>query len=132
MHNRLGFFFLYISGLIKPHSMKNMKDMNVNSRPRVYSNQLVTIDDLQIFKEELLVSIKAIILGNLPQPAKKWLKSYEVKELLNISPGTLQTLRSNGTIPYTRIGSIIYYDLEDINKVLAARKRGDLNKTNIR
>jgi len=112
--------------------MKNMKDMNVNSRPRVYSNQLVTIDDLQIFKEELLVSIKAIILGNLPQPAKKWLKSYEVKELLNISPGTLQTLRSNGTIPYTRIGSIIYYDLEDINKVLAARKRGDLNKTNIR
>jgi hypothetical protein len=112
--------------------MKNVKDMNVNSRPRVYNNQLVTVDDLELFKEDLLLSIKAIILGNSPQPAKKWLKSYEVKILLNISPGTLQTLRSNGTIPYTRIGGIIYYDQDDINKVLAARKRGDLNKTNIR
>jgi len=33
------------------------------------------------------------------------MKSHEVRRLLKISPGTLQTLKSSGTIPYTnRIG----------------------------
>jgi predicted site-specific integrase-resolvase len=52
------------------------------------------------------------------QPAKKWLKSYEVRELLNISPGTLQNLRINGTLPYTKIGGVMFYDYEDIKKIL--------------
>lgn len=34
------------------------------------------------------------------------------------SPGTLQNLRINGTLNFTRIGSIIYYKQEDINKLL--------------
>jgi hypothetical protein len=57
-----------------------------------------------------------------PQPVKKWLKSYEVKKILNISTGTLQNLRSNGTLPHTKIGGLIYYDAELINKVLAGQK----------
>jgi helix-turn-helix protein len=57
-----------------------------------------------------------------PQSVKKWLKSYEVKKILNISTGTLQNLRSNGTLPYTKIGGLIYYDAELINKVMAGQK----------
>lgn len=38
--------------------------------------------------------------------------------MLNISPGTLQNLRINGTLRFTKMGSIIYYKLEDINKIL--------------
>ncbi|EHQ25081.1 helix-turn-helix domain-containing protein [Mucilaginibacter paludis] len=45
-------------------------------------------------------------------------KSCEVRKMLNISPGTLQNLRINGTLRFTKIGSIMYYKLEDINKVL--------------
>jgi len=38
-------------------------------------DQLVTLGDLQEFKDDLLVSIKAILQTNSSQPAKKWVKS---------------------------------------------------------
>ena len=50
--------------------------------------------------------------------SKKWLKSPEVRELLSISTGTLQNLRINGTLPYTKIGGVIYYDYDEILKIL--------------
>jgi hypothetical protein len=79
--------------------------------------ELVTKEDLKELENNLLNAIKQIIkLGQCE--AKKWLKSVEVRKLLNISPGTLQNLRINGTLRYTKIGGIMYYKLEDINKVL--------------
>ncbi|QPH38745.1 helix-turn-helix domain-containing protein [Pedobacter endophyticus] len=79
--------------------------------------ELITKEDLKNFKEELLQDIKEMIK---PQDSvnKKWLKSSEVRKLLNISPGTLQNLRINGTLPFTRIGSIIFYKQEDITAIL--------------
>ena len=38
--------------------------------------------------------------------------------LVHISPRTLQTLRSNGTIPHTRLGRKIYYRRQDIENIL--------------
>jgi hypothetical protein len=78
--------------------------------------ELVTREDLRRL-EELLKEIKQIIQPGQSQP-KKWLKSSEVRKMLNISPGTLQNLRINGTLRVTKMGSIMYYKLEDINKVL--------------
>lgn len=103
--------------------MDKAKEIPLQPANRVYRDQLVTLGDLQEFKEDLLLSIKAIIQNNTLIPTKKWLKSYEVKKLLNISTGTLQNLRSNGTLPHTKIGGSIYYDAEDLNRVLADRKR---------
>jgi hypothetical protein len=88
----------------------------------VLRDQLVTLGDLQEFKNDLLFSIKAILQQKNPQAAKKWLKSYEVKKLLGISKGTLQTLRENGTLTYARIGRPFYYDADDIQKLLMERK----------
>jgi hypothetical protein len=42
-----------------------------------------------------------------------------VKSLLKISDNTLQTLRDNRTIPFTKIGGILYYNYEDINRILS-------------
>ena len=39
-------------------------------------------------------------------------------ELLQVSPGTLQNLRINGTLPFTKVGGILYYDHEDITKLM--------------
>ena len=78
--------------------------------------ELVTREDLKRL-EDLLKEIKQIIQPGQSQP-KKWLKSSEVRKMLNISPGTLQNLRINGTLRFTKMGSIMYYKLEDINKVL--------------
>jgi len=79
--------------------------------------QIITKDDLEEFREKLLQDIKGL-LGKRPEEPKKWLKSYQVKNLLKISGGTLQTLRSNGTLKFTRIGHIIYYNYEDIMQLL--------------
>lgn len=56
---------------------------------------------------------------------RKWLKSHEVRKLLTISPGTLQNLRVNGSLSYTKIGGVIYYDYDDIRKMLEANKLVD-------
>jgi hypothetical protein len=79
--------------------------------------EIITKDDLREFKNEMLGEIKQLMQPGQGQ-SKKWLKSNEVRKLLNISPGTLQNLRINGTLSFTRIGSIMYYKLEDINKLL--------------
>lgn len=79
--------------------------------------QLLTKADLEDFKKDLMQEIKALIHPEGVQ-AKHWLKSVEVRKLLNISPGTLQNMRINGTLSYTRVGSILYYKYADILKML--------------
>jgi len=83
---------------------------------------LVTIEDLICLKSDLLGEIRKLLKEASGQPVKKWLKSHEVRKLLGISPGTLQNLRVNGTLPFTKIGGVIYYDQEDIKEMLQSRK----------
>jgi hypothetical protein len=83
--------------------------------------QIITLEDLNEFRSQLLNDLKEIIQSK-PQQTKQWLKSNEVRKLLNISPGTLQNLRINGTLSYTKIGSIMYYNHADIDKLLNGNK----------
>ena len=83
--------------------------------------QIITIEDLNEFRNLLLNDLKEII-NSKPQQTKQWLKSNEVRKLLNISPGTLQNLRINGTLSYTKIGGIMYYNHADIDKLLNGNK----------
>jgi hypothetical protein len=84
--------------------------------------ELITREDLREFKNELLNDLKQIIQADRQGQSKQWLKSNEVRKLLKISPGTLQNLRINGTLSFTQIGSIMYYKLDDINKLLEGGK----------
>jgi len=79
--------------------------------------EVITKEDLKEFKNEMLSEIKQLMQPEQGQ-SKQWLKSAEVRKLLKISPGTLQNLRINGTLRFTRIGSLLYYKQEDINKLL--------------
>ncbi len=47
-----------------------------------------------------------------------WIDGQMVMQKLHISARTLQTLRSNGTIPYTKIGHKIWYLKRDLERVL--------------
>lgn len=82
---------------------------------------VLTLEDLQDFKKELLQELKTLF-PTKNGSEKKWLKSKEVRNMLGISPGTLQTLRINGTIPYTKMGGVIYYDNEEIQRILQANR----------
>jgi hypothetical protein len=86
-------------------------------------SQIVTLDDLEKFRVKLMMDIKMMLEGNLGKSPKRWLKSYEVRQMLKISPGTLHTLRSNGKIPFTRIGGLIFYDATELDRVLQDQKR---------
>ena len=80
------------------------------------NHQNVTKRDLLNFGNLLLAEFKSI--SNEEEKVAQWLKSSEVRKLLKISPGTLQNLRINGTLHYTRVGGIIYYKYDDIKKLL--------------
>ncbi|AIJ38910.1 Putative cytosolic protein [Flavobacterium psychrophilum] len=80
------------------------------------NHQNVTKRDLLNFGNLLLAEFKSI--SNEEEKTAQWLKSSEVRKLLKISPGTLQNLRINGTLHYTRVGGIIYYKYDDIKKLL--------------
>jgi len=80
--------------------------------------QIITTDDLREFKIELLEDIKKLLSTPSVTSSKKYLKSAEIMEMLQVSPGTLQNLRINGTLPYTKIGGIIFYDADEISKVM--------------
>lgn len=82
--------------------------------------ELITKDDLKQFKSELILELKQIFK---PETAhtKQWLRSAEVRKLLQISAGTLQNLRINGTLPFRKIGSIMYYAYNDIISVMEER-----------
>lgn len=104
--------------------MGKLRDIFSERQKLVFRNQLVTLADLELFKSDLLVSIKGLLAdAKSPSATKRWLKSYQLKKLLNISTGTLQNLRSNGTLPFTRIGGLIYYDADEINKMLEGKKK---------
>ena len=83
---------------------------------------ILTTDDLREFKMELLDDIKNLLTKESKGKLKRYLKSSEVMDMLQVSPGTLQNLRINGTLPYTKIGGIIYYDAEEIQDILTANR----------
>ncbi|MBQ4633516.1 MAG: helix-turn-helix domain-containing protein [Prevotella sp.] len=52
-------------------------------------------------------------------PLEDWIDNYDVMEMLHISKRTLQTLRSNGKVRFSKIGRKIYYRRQDIQNMLA-------------
>ena len=80
----------------------------------------------QVTRLDLLNALNFLIneinISKKEEQPQKWLKSSEVKSLLRISPGTLQNLRINGTLTYTKIGGIIFYSYEEILKVMEQNK----------
>ncbi len=84
--------------------------------------EIITKEDLKIFKSELLSELKEIF-GTTSNQQKQWLKSQEVRKLLGISPGTLQHLRVIGTLPYTKIGGTLYYKYEEVIQMLEQNKK---------
>lgn len=79
--------------------------------------EIVTKEDLQEFKNDLLQELKNLLLPK-SNNQKQWLRSADVKVLLKISSGTLQNMRINGTLRYSKVGGTLYYNYEDIEKLL--------------
>ncbi len=90
------------------------------------ASEILTTDDLREFKFELLEELKQLLQEKQELPEKKWLRSGEVRKLLDISQGTLQNMRVNGTLPYSKMGGLLYYKSQDIYKILESNKSQSL------
>ncbi len=89
---------------------------------KIFASQLITVEDLQQFKKQLLEELLAALKTQTGVIPKKWMKSHEVRRFLKISPGTLQTLKTSGIIPYTKVGGVHFYEFNDIENVLESGK----------
>jgi len=86
---------------------------------------IITQEDLLLLKKEILEEIKKTVKAQVNKDdSQQWLRSAQVRKLLNISPGTLQNLRINGTLPYRKIGGSMYYNREDIQIMMQGGKDG--------
>lgn len=80
------------------------------------------INLLNEMKGEIIDEVKLIVSEHETTDMKKWIKSAEVKKLLDLSHGKLQTLRDKKEIPFTRIGGTIYYNTEDIDRMMKEKQ----------
>jgi hypothetical protein len=92
---------------------------------KIMAIEIVTKDDLIQFKNELIKVLEAHFQQNSIEKysdGTKWLKSNEVERMLKISTTKLQVMRLSGLLPYSKIGNTIFYDLQDVNKVINDHK----------
>ena len=80
--------------------------------------EIITREDLQNFRLQLLNDIRQLLTPKQPAPVKPWLKASDVRKLLGISSGKLQTLRISGKLHSSKIGGVHYYKYEDIQQLL--------------
>jgi len=100
------------------------KSNTEEQKSRLYREQLVTVGDLENLKNDLIQELKSLLKETTSATTKKWLKSSEVKKLLGISTGTLQNLRMNGSLSFSKVGGIIFYDYSEIAKLIERNAQG--------
>ena len=93
--------------------------------------ELLTIEDARrAFAQEARA-----ILGEGPKkqaspaPApKQYFTSSEVQALLSISKATLARWRKNGILPYSKIGSKVFYNRIDLDKLIQESATGSADR----
>jgi|SRR5690606_14056087 len=56
--------------------------------------------------------------SRLERFTEAWIDGQDVMQTLHISQRTLQSLRDNGVLPYSRINGKFYYKVSDLEKLL--------------
>ena len=82
------------------------------------SSEIITLEDLELFRVKLLSEIKEVISESKINTRKPWLKGSEVRSFLNIGTSKLQSLRISGKLSSSKVGGVHYYRYEDIEKML--------------
>jgi hypothetical protein len=76
--------------------------------------EVITREEFNSFKKDVLEALKPVSNNQ----EKKFLRSSEMRKMFNISAGTLQNMRINGTLPYSKVGTTILYDYDVVLAIL--------------
>lgn len=79
--------------------------------------------------KEVKACLKKIVQTRAELFKQNWVDGQEVMIALNISKRTLQTLRDNGTLPYSRINGKFYYKVSDLEALLESNYTANAKKS---
>ena len=89
--------------------------------------QVVTTEDLQHFRIQLLNELKQFICELVKDSAGNSIEGYktkQVRQILGCCTNTLQALRISGKLRCRKIGGTLYYMREDVQRLFdEARQR---------
>ena len=83
----------------------------VNIEARTFEAML---SKFEVFADRM--EMLCTLYGDMSQ--RTWLDNQDLCLMLNISPRTLQTLRDNGTLAFSKIGNKTYYRPEDVERII--------------
>lgn len=79
-------------------------------------NQL-TKEDLRLFSQTIIGELKELLTKKTNEVSLDWVKGKVVRQLLNISPASLQTLRISRKLQYRKVLGSYYYNRKDIENL---------------
>ena len=62
---------------------------------------------------------------------QSWIDGQEVMDTLKISKRTLQSMRTSGVLPYSRLNGKIYYKVSDLEHILNENYNYSLNQNQV-
>jgi len=74
----------------------------------------ITKEDLKLFAQTIIGELKEILAKQNKENSLDWVKAKVARQLLSISPASLQTLRISGKLQYRKILGSYYYNRKDI------------------
>lgn len=88
------------------------------------ANQIATKKDISELKEWL--SEKLIDLTPNSE-APRILRTRDLKRILGISTSSIQNMRNNGTLPYSKVNGTCYYKWDDIERTLLKKTEDSMD-----
>ena len=84
-----------------------------------YSNEAHLLENIY----DAIRNIEMAITGKTASKEIKfdWIENDEFLRMMKISPRTAQYWRDTGIIRFSKIGSVIYYSLSDVNELMERR-----------
>ena len=84
--------------------------------------QIPSVRGIQLLLEPIVVKLQnlEIELQKLPKKVQpsNYYRNNDLKQLFGLSNNTIIKYRENGTLPFTRLGDVYLYEVDEINKIL--------------
>ena len=83
----------------------------------IISFEKKTFEEISAKLDRFVQQVENLCREHGGKETSEWMDNHEVCRRLRISPRTLQTMRENGTLAYTKISHKVYYRPEDVKVV---------------
>ncbi|MFC2080880.1 helix-turn-helix domain-containing protein [Bacteroidota bacterium] len=85
------------------------------------SNELLTRKDLYDLEAKIMDKLNK--LSEKDDNRKKWYRTADLIKILNLSASSIQSLRTSGTLPFSKVGGTLFYDPNDVKEMITKNKK---------